>query len=227
LTITHRREVPVPFFTMLADYRLFFREFRKRFETTGAIAPSGAALGRALARYVGRNGEADRVLEVGPGTGAVTAWIARRLRPGDRLDLVELNDQFVERLRERLATEPLFKRIADQTQIFHQRIEELPGESCYGTIVSGLPLNNFPAADVKHILNALVRRLRPGGTLSFFEYVAVRPLRSLACNREERERLRGVGSAIGEARRQYAVRRDLVWPNVPPAWVHHLRRNTE
>ena len=38
---------------------------------------------------------------VGPGTGSVTRRIAARLGPEDRLDLVELNETFVQRLRHR------------------------------------------------------------------------------------------------------------------------------
>jgi hypothetical protein len=69
----------------------------------------------------------------------------------------------------------------------------------------------------------MLRLLKPGGTLSFFEYVGVRPLRALVSRNRERERLRGVGAAIAEARRGRAIGRNLVVPNVPPAWVHHLR----
>lgn len=55
---------------------------------TGAIAPSGSRLGRALSRHVASPDARPRaILEVGPGTGAVTRHIAARLRPGDRLDL--------------------------------------------------------------------------------------------------------------------------------------------
>ena len=32
-----------------------------------------------------------RILECGPGTGAVTAEIVRQLRPGDQLDILEIN----------------------------------------------------------------------------------------------------------------------------------------
>ena len=86
----------------LSEYRLFFREFRTNYHTTGAILPSGRSLARALARFVAEQPAGPRrILEVGPGTGAVTSRIVAALGPEDQLDLVELNDRFVERLRDR------------------------------------------------------------------------------------------------------------------------------
>ncbi len=43
-------------------------------------------------------------------------------------------------------------------------------------IVSGLPFNNFSPAFVEQVLDALFNLLAPGGTLSYFEYMYVRPL---------------------------------------------------
>ena len=51
------------------------------------------------------------ILEVGPGTGAVTARLVQLLRPGDHLTLVELNDDFVQHLNERFASEPDFQAV--------------------------------------------------------------------------------------------------------------------
>src|SRR6476620_336375 len=36
----------------LADYRVFWRQFREAYHSTGAVLPSGRGLARALARYV-------------------------------------------------------------------------------------------------------------------------------------------------------------------------------
>jgi phospholipid N-methyltransferase len=206
-----------------ADYRVFLGEFVRSFHSTGAVLPSGRSLGRALARHVRQGRGPRRILEVGPGTGAVTRWIIDGLDADDTLDLVELNESFVRRLKERLATDPLFRAAADRTTILHRPIEEVDGDGAYDVIVSGLPFNNFDADNVAQILGVMMRLLRPGGTMSFFEYVGVRPLRSLVSRRGERARLRGVGQAIAEARRGRVIGRNLVVPNVPPAWVHHLR----
>jgi phospholipid N-methyltransferase len=214
---------------LLTDYRVFLGEFRRSFHTTGAILPSGRSLGRALARFVREGRGPRRILEVGPGTGAVTAWIIRGMNALDRLDLCELNERFVNRLGDRLETEPLFQSVAQRTTILFRPAEHIVGENMYDVIVSGLPLNNFSVDHVDKVLATFDRLLvrpdddRPGGTLSFFEYVAVRPLRGLVSSRSERARLRGVGAAIGRIRHGREIRRELVWPNVPPAWVHHVR----
>ena len=205
------------------NYRLFFQEFRRNFQSTGAIAPSGRWLAAALSRQVRSGAGPRRILEVGPGTGAVTARIVRDLGAEDHLDLVELNDEFVVHLRQRFATEEHFAAVAPRCQVIHKPLEELPQEPSYDVIISGLPLNNFQATNVRAILAAFQRLLKPEGTLSFFEYIAVRPARALVSSADEKQRLHEIGQALQNLLGQNEVRRDWILPNLPPAWVHHVQ----
>ena len=206
------------------EYGLFVGQYLRNFRSTGAVLPSGRRLAAALSRYVGGgDGRGQRILEVGPGTGAVTRRIAQRMGPADQLDLVELNDAFVARLRVALAEEPVFGPIAPRTRLIHGPVEDLPGEGIYDVIISGLPLNNFTAQEVEQILSKLAGLLKAEGTLSFFEYIGLRRARTLVSGRAERARLRGIGKALAAVLGPYEIRRDWVWPNVPPAWVHHVR----
>jgi len=206
------------------EYGLFLGQYLRNFRSTGAVLPSGRWLAAALSRYVGgSDGRGQRILEVGPGTGAVTRTIARRMGPADRLDLVELNDAFVARLRAALAEDPIFAPIAPRTHLIHGPVEDVAGEGIYDVIISGLPLNNFTAPEVERILARLGGLLKADGTLSFFEYIFLRHARTLVSGRAERARLRGIGKALAAVLGPYEIRRDWVWPNVPPAWVHHVR----
>ncbi|HEV3340329.1 MAG TPA: methyltransferase domain-containing protein [Pirellulales bacterium] len=208
---------------MLRNHRVFLREYLRHFHHTGAIAPSSRWLGAALARHVSDGRGSRRILEVGPGTGAVTRHILARLGEHDRLDLVERNSTFVAHLRHCFEREPAFAAAAGRAQVIHSPVEELPSEQPYDAIVSGLPFNNFSESDVRRILEALGRLMVPGGTLSFFEYVGVRPARALVSGRAERERLAGVGRALREVLDGREFSRECIWPNLPPAWVHHVR----
>ena len=168
----------------LAENALFFREYVRNFHTTGAILPSGRCLANALTRFV--RGHADgprKILEVGPGTGAVTRRIVHGMGRADRLDLVELNGTFVAQLERRFQAEPAFQAVAPRARVLHCPVEDLPGRESYDVIVSGLPLNNFSVAEVERLLSVLCGRLAPRGTLSFFEYIAMRPARALVSGR--------------------------------------------
>jgi phospholipid N-methyltransferase len=153
----------------------------------------------------------------------VTARLVRLLRPDDRLTLVELNDDFVRHLNERFAGEADFRAAADRSKLLHCRIEELDGDGCYDRIVSGLPLNNFAADEVRTILETFARLARPGCVLSFFEYIAVRKAKRVISGRRERQRLREIGDLLGDLAKTREIRRDCVMLNVTPAWVHHIR----
>lgn len=224
----------------LADYRVFWRQFRQAYHTTGAVLPSGRGLSLALSYFV-RTGEAAlaavasdaplsktshsrRILEVGPGTGAVTTQIVRDMRPDDRLTLVERNEQFVSYIRDQLNSprDPL-ARALDRIQLVHSSVEDLPDDEPYDLIISGLPLNNFSIELVDRLVAKMKKLLVPGGVLSFFEYVAIRRAKAMVCSRTDRQRLRGIERVLGDLLTTTEIRRDLVLANVPPAWVHHVR----
>ncbi len=200
----------------------FLRQCRHNFRDTGAIMPSTRFLARALVSELRKARGPGRILEVGPGTGSVTKAILRHLLPGDRFDLVEINGQFVDLLRRRFAQDRDFLPHRHKVDVIHSAVEDLPGEGIYDFIVSGLPLNNFPVGDVRTIFRAYDRLLKPGGLLTYYEYVFIRQLKVPFVDRRERRRLFSVGRLVGGYIRDYQVRRERIFINVPPATVRHL-----
>jgi phospholipid N-methyltransferase len=207
------------------SYGVFLGQFWRRYHTTGAILPSGRRLSKALCRYAGEaNGRPKQILEVGPGTGPATAQLVRLIGPQDRLTIVELNDAFVEFLRNRFANEPEFLQAADRCEIVHDGVQNLPGDVQYDVIVSGLPLNNFDVPLVESLLASFERLLKPGGVISFFEYIAIRKAKAAVSSRQDRSRLNGIAKCLDRFISGREIRRDAVLLNVPPAWVHHVRK---
>jgi phosphatidylethanolamine/phosphatidyl-N-methylethanolamine N-methyltransferase len=205
------------------ECREFFGQFRGQYHTTGSIMPSSRALGRALTKPMRQAPGPRRILEVGPGTGAVTAEIIRSLKPGDTLDIVEINPKFVAVLERRFADEPLFQRRRGQARVIHAPLQQVPGEGIYDFLISGLPLNNFALSLVNDIVNCYRRLLKPAGILSYFEYLAIRAMKMPFVGGPERERLLKLGSFL-EARLQSAqIAQDIVIWNVPPAVARHCR----
>lgn len=234
----------------LAETRIFWREFRQTFISTGAVLPSGSALAKALARHVAvahyqrephdkRKNDSPvpdrsrvsqsssvrkrRILEIGPGTGPVTTHILRHMGPHDTLDLVELNERFVSALQDRLQRDSHWQTVAERIQIHCLPIEELPETEPYEIIISGLPLNNFSCEMVEAILDRIHQLAAPDAMLSFFEYVAIRKAKSLFCQSPERRRLSGIEQILTQQLSAWEVDRECIFANIPPAWVHHLR----
>jgi phospholipid N-methyltransferase len=206
-----------------AECGSFFREYRRHIRNTGALLPSSRFLARALVSELSRPRTPAYILEVGPGSGSVTREIIRHLLPGDRVDAVEINGHFIDLLRRRLEQEWAGRCRRDQLRLIHGAVEDLPGEAKYDFIVSGLPLNNFPVAQVREIFRAYNRLLKPGGTVTYYEYVLIRQLKTPFVNRRERRRLYRVGRVVGGYIRSYQIRRQQVLINVPPAIVRHFR----
>jgi len=205
------------------ECREFFGQFRRNYHTTGSILPSSRALGRALTHPMRQARGSRRILEVGPGTGAVTAEILRGLRVGDQLDIVEINAQFVAMLQRRFADEQLFRRRHGQATLIHSALQDVPGEAVYDFMISGLPLNNFALDLVEDIFRSYRRLLKPTGILSYFEYLAIRALKMPVVSAAERERLQILGAFLEQQIRAAQIGADDVFWNVPPAVARHFR----
>jgi len=208
----------------LKQQATFVKQFGTRFETTGSLIPSSRFVAKAITRYLQQRGPAPiRILECGPGTGPFTDRIVRLLQPGDAYHLVELNEHFVDILRQRFAEEPHWMQVSEMTEIFELPLQEFaPGEQ-YDFIISGLPHINFPTQVVEQITSSYFRLLKPGGTLSFFEYMYVRPLRKMITLGNDRRRIQAVNAVMEGYIARHRIRRESILINVPPAWIQHLR----
>ena len=207
----------------LSDYQTFLTQFLRNYETTGAVIPSGRALGSALCRHVGHSSAPQKILEAGPGTGAVTGCIIDRMRHDDELWMVELNPTFAAHLRTAFNDKPTFRDAASRCHLIEGSVQQLGHVGEFDLVISGLPLNNFSSQDVHNILQAYAKLLKPGGILSFFQYILIRPAKMFVSTGPERDRLKGVGNAIEGMLGEREFAREWVWVNVPPAWVHHIR----
>ncbi|MCI0685419.1 MAG: methyltransferase domain-containing protein [Gemmataceae bacterium] len=206
-----------------AECRAFFGQFREQYHTTGSILPSSRALGRALTRPLRRSRPPRRILEVGPGTGAVTRAIVRCLKPGDWLDIVEINPKFVRVIEQRFAEEPEFQEKRGQARVIHGPLQDVPGAAVYDFMISGVPLNNFALGLVDDIFESYRRLLKPEGTLSYFEYLAIRDLKMPFVSEDDRQRLQSLSLYLDEKIRAHQIAADEVPFNVPPAIARHLR----
>ena len=211
----------------MRDQFEFFRQFRKRFSSTGSVLPSSRFLARAMIDPLKRCDRPVRILEVGPGTGAVTREIVRMMGYADWLDLVEINGSFTDLLKSRFQQNSAYCRVAHQCELHTCPVQEFRSEEPYDYIISGLPLNNFPTDLVQEIFEAYFRLLAPGGVLSYFEYMYVRPIRKVVGKMVRRPRIIELDGVLRSYLNQHRFQRSWVFCNFPPAWVQHLRHAEE
>ena len=153
--------------TTLADNLRFLRALITNPKSVGAIFPSSAALARAIARQIDPG--CGPVLEIGPGTGAVSeAILARGVEPG-HLTLLEYDGDFARHLAARFVGVHVMQ--GDAFDLDHALGTRPP----FGAVVSCLPLLNFPPPLRTGLMEAIVRRLLPGAPVIQFSYGAHAP----------------------------------------------------
>jgi phosphatidylethanolamine/phosphatidyl-N-methylethanolamine N-methyltransferase len=177
----------------LDDEVRFLRSWIEKPLHMGAVMPSGRLLARTMAQYVDPHSEAP-VIELGPGTGAITNALIEHGVDQKRLVLVEYNPGFCALLRERYPHAKVVQ--GDAYKLRDSLWEVLKGPA--SAVVSGLPM----LTRLRLIRDAFVA-LSPGAPFVQFTYSVVPPIP---------KSLPGVSTEASER----------IWMNLPPArvWVY-------
>ncbi|MBE4737801.1 MULTISPECIES: class I SAM-dependent methyltransferase [Streptomyces] len=186
------------------------REFLRSPRLTGAVAPSSPTLAKVMTAGLDLH-RADVVVELGSGTGAITGTILRQLAPGARLITVELNPAFARRLTDRYADDSPVEVVQGSAEDLATLVPR-PVD----VIVSGLPWTVMPHGRQRRILDAVAGVLRTDGRFSTFAYCHAAwtlPARRFA--------------AELTARFSTVERSPVIWPNLPPAFVHRALTPTQ
>ncbi|MEJ2361003.1 MAG: methyltransferase domain-containing protein [Gammaproteobacteria bacterium] len=177
---------------------LFLVELIKRPGAVGAVWPSSRALAFAMARQLPAEGT-GLIVELGAGTGSVTAALLESGIPPGRLLIVERSPAFVQHLRRQFPKIKIIQGDATQLQTI------VPENTGVDAIVSSLPLRSLAAAEVSAVVEQWRRVLGTSGIVVQFTY----DLRGLINE--------NVGGFMEQAK-------CLVWKNIPPARVSKLSR---
>lgn len=184
--------------------RRFVGEFLKAPGSIGAIAPSSPQLADSITEAAGVS-QARVIVELGPGTGALSAAILRKKQPDATYFAIEANASFVEEMKHRYPDVP----VHHDSAVAIRRYLTAAGHTSCDCIVSGLPFATFPDGLQDDLLTAIGEALGPGGRFATFAYWQGLLVRQ---GRRFRRRL--------HSEFPHVSRTPTVWRNMPPAFVY-------
>jgi len=180
----------------LDDEVRFLRSWIEKPLHMGAVMPSSKALARTMAAFVDVDDQGP-VVELGPGTGAITNALIEHGVDQRRLVLVEYNPGFCALLRERY---PLARVVQGDAYALRRSLAMATPASA---VVSGLPLVTKPMRTRLKLIRDAFAALKPGAPFIQFTYSVTPPIP---------KSLSGVRTEASER----------IWMNLPPArvWVY-------
>ncbi len=189
----------------LADEARFIKSWFGNPSLAGAVSPSGRFLARMMARYVDPHGTGP-VLELGPGTGAITEALLQRGISPHRLVLLEFDAAFCTLLRRRF---PGVRVVQGDAYNLAESLNGLLDEPA-AAIVSSLPLLNKPERERLGLLTDAFGLMAADGCFVQFTY--------------------GLISPVPRKNAKLAFQAEVsppVWLNLPPArvWVYRPATN--
>jgi phosphatidylethanolamine/phosphatidyl-N-methylethanolamine N-methyltransferase len=182
----------------LDDEVRFLRSWIEKPLHMGAVMPSGRVLARTMAQYVDVDSEGP-VVELGPGTGAITNALIEHGIDQKRLVLVEYNPGFCALLRDRYPHARVVQGDAYTLRDSLWDVLSVPASA----VVSGLPLVTKPMLTRLKLIRDAFLALAPGAPFVQFTYSVAPPIP---------KSLPGVSTEASER----------IWMNLPPArvWVY-------
>ena len=187
----------------LREHVMILSRFLRNPRSVGALAASSQTVARIVADQL-PDGPARRIVELGPGTGALTGELMRRLGPDDRLLALDVEEDFVKALQERW---PALEAVCGSAA----RLQEIASEHGMPEvdhIISALPFSTIPVDVTRQILTAVERTLGPGGKFTTFQYLSAYPMPSASAFRREMTARLGASPTLR-----------FVFRNLPPCVV--------
>lgn len=189
------------------DHWTFFRQWLRNPLATAAISPSGAQLSRLMLAELPAG--AQRVIELGGGTGVFTSALLRHGISESDLMVVELNQELHQHLLQRFPGAHVACGDARELPALAERCGFAAGGPA-DAVISGLGLLSMSRGTQQAIVGSAFECLRPGGCFIQFTYGPTCP----------------IGRDVQRALDLQVKRAGVALWNVPPATVYVFTRST-
>lgn len=143
------------------DWLLMLGKFFRHGSTIASFVPSSRFLSRALIKGIDWD-KSKCIVELGAGTGPVTAQVVKRIKPHTKLIVIEQDPDFCRRLREKFPGMPNLDVVEGDACKLDQILAER-GITVCDHVLSGLPTPSIPAPAREAIMTAAAKVLPPEG----------------------------------------------------------------
>jgi phosphatidylethanolamine/phosphatidyl-N-methylethanolamine N-methyltransferase len=182
---------------------LFLRVMLRNPRSVSALAPSSKKLARAMTDGLNLKPD-DVIMEMGPGTGALTAQIQEILPHSEAYLGIELENKFVRLLQSQY---PDLQFVEDTVAHAHQ-VHAQSGKAPVKVVISGLAMSTLPSDVQEAFIDNLDKLIPPGSLFRMFQYVHAYHLPPAIRFRQR----------MSELFDEYH-RSKVVLKNIPPAFV--------
>lgn len=181
---------------------LWLKKLAKNPAVIGSVAPSGPSLAKLMTKDIPANA---RVLELGPGEGAITQQILKKLTSPSQLELIEFDHDLGQICRSKFPG----------VNVHHGDVEDFLSSNkvpstkyqvhqTWDFIVSGIPFAAMDKAKRHNIFVQIRDHLNSGGSFIMFQYSTTT--------------LKEIKDVFGNAKVEFTPL------NVPPAFVFTCRK---
>lgn len=143
---------------------LFIRKFLRHGTRIASVMPSSRWLSQRVVSHIDWS-TADVIVELGAGTGPITAALVERARPDCRIIAIESDADFARHLKIRFAGNTNVEVVHGTCADIVAHLES-HGITQVRYIVSGLPVPSFAEADIRLLFQAVGALLTPDGVFS-------------------------------------------------------------
>lgn len=176
--------------------------------TVGAVLPTSRYVADAVASLVPST-QPCTVLELGPGTGALSGPLHRRLAPGSRHLAVEIDPALVTYLRE---TKPWLEVIQGDAHHLRKILADA-GVDQVDAVISSIPWTLLPPDNQRELLAEAASAMAPTAVFTTVTYLTT------LWRAQTKAFVNNLDLTFDEV-----FPRSTVWRNVPPARVYACRR---
>lgn len=144
----------------------FFSAFLKHGKNVASITPSSQHLVKKMLEPVDFS-KAEIIIELGPGTGAITKEILKRMKSSSRLFLFEINKEFLNELGN--IKDPRMEVINQSAEMVSEELTKRKvAEADY--VISSIPLAIMPSGTENAIVGSIKKLLSKKGMFIQFQY---------------------------------------------------------
>ena len=172
-------------------------------------------LAREIVHYIGKSNKPISILQLCPSSHVITEAIIEKMNKEDSLTIYIMRQSCDIKIKKEIFSD---KRV----KIAYKNMETLVSKEKFDYIIIDFPINRFEPPIVSEMMNKLISLLKDDAILAYYENINIDRFKRKIFNDEKWKKSLILKQLIINLLKNYEFKREKVFLNFPPLYVHYL-----